>query len=158
MVNFSVELPVNCPVTKLASYLSGLDGCGFYRVWVPDAPFAQWELWSAATVAVVSTSQTRVGVTSPYHRSPAVIAHGIHTYSTNERLLQTAREWAKRSPRPGFTIVTTVAYIDSEEARDRWLDNMSHSQGLLSLMGMGPGEEGRAELNPQQWEGPEAKS
>jgi len=244
MIDFSVELPVSCPVTELAPYLRELDDCGLHRVWVPDAPFAQWELWSAATVAVVSTSQTRVGVgvTSPYHRSPAVIAHaaatldhlsrgriglslgrgirpflknigveatdagvkegveilrrllggervtyhgevfhfegvqlplgsfqeqlpiliaamsekwmevassiadGIHTYSANERLLQTAGEWAKRASRPGFAIVTTVAYIESEEARDRWLDNMSRSQGLLSLMGIGPGVEDREEF------------
>ena len=244
MVDFSLELAVNCPVTELASYLMELDGSGLHRVWVPDAPFSQWELWSAATIAVVSTSRTRVGVgvTSPYHRSPAVIAHaaatldhlshgridlslgrgirpflknigvegtdagvaegveivkrllsgekmtyhgevfhfdgvqlplrslqeqlpiliaamserwmkvassvadGIHTYSVDERLLQTAQEWAKRSPRSGFAVVTTVAYIEAEEARDRWLDGMSHSQGLLSLMGVEPGKVNREEL------------
>jgi len=244
MVNFSLELAVNCPVTELASYLRAIDGSGLNRVWVPDAPFSQWELWSAATVAVVSTSQTRVGVgvTSPYHRSPAVIAHaaatldhlshgridlslgrgirpflknigvegtdagveegveivrrllsgerityhgevfhydgvqlplrsfqgqlpiliaamserwmkvassvadGIQTYSVDQKLLQTAQEWAKKSPRSGFAIVTTVAYIEAEEARDRWLNIMSRSQGLLSLMGIEPGDEGREQL------------
>ena len=244
MVNFSLELAVNCPVIELASYLRELDGPGLHRVWVPDAPFSQWELWSAATVAVLSTSQTKVGVgvTSPYHRSPAVIAHaaatldhlshgrislslgrgirpflksigsegndagvgegveivrrllrgekvtyhgevfhfdgvqlpltsfqeqppiliaamsegwmkvasgvadGIHTYSVNERLLQTAQEWANRSGRPVFAVVTTVAYIQPEEARDRWLGSMSRSQGLLSLMGMAPGKENREVL------------
>jgi len=244
MVNFSVELAVNCPVTELASYLRAIDGSGLHRVWVPDAPFAQWELWSAATVAVVSTSRARVGVgvTSPYHRSPAVIAHaaatldhlsqgrialslgrgmrpflknigvegtdagveegveivrrllsgekityhgevfhfdgvqlplrsfqeqlpiliaamserwmkvassvadGIHTYSVDEKLLRTAQEWATRSPRSSFVVVTTVAYIEAEEVRDRWLNMMSRSQGLLSLMGVEAGNEDSEEL------------
>ena len=244
MVNFSLELTIKCPVTELEAYLRELDGSGFYRAWVPDSPNSQWELWSAATIAVMSTSKTRVGVgvTSPYHRSPAVIAHaaatldhlsqgrvglslgrgirpflkniglegsdvgvregteivrrllagekvtydgevfhfedvelpfrsfqervpilmaamserwmevasgvadGIHAYSVNERLLQTAKEWANRSQRAGFSVVTTVAYIEPEEARERWLDGMSLSGGLLSLMGVEPGKIGREEL------------
>ena len=244
MIDFSLELPIKCPVTELSSYLRELDSSGFHRVWVPDAPNSQWELWSAATVAVMSTSRVRVGigVTSPYHRSPAVIAHaaatldhlsggriglslgrgirpflknigvegtdagveegaeivkrllrgetvtcdgevfhfdavqlplrslqervpiliaamserwmkvasaiadGIHTYSVSEGLLQTVRGWAGRSEEAGFTIVTTVAYIRPDDARDRWLDGMTYSQGLLSLMGMEPGKDNRDEL------------
>lgn len=244
MVRFSLELAVKCPVTELAPYLRELDGSGFHRVWVPDAPNSQWELWSAATLAVMSTSQSRVGVgvTSPFQRSPAVIAHaaatldhlsrgridlslgrgirpflehigapgadvgvgegieilrrllrgervtykgevfrfedvqlplgslqerlpilvaamserwmevassvadGIHTYSVNERLLQTAREWARRAARPDFAIVTTVAYIEPKEARERWLRGIGSSQGLLSLMGVEPGRGSWQEL------------
>ena len=244
MINISVELPVSCPLAELEPYLRKLDGSGVHRVWVPDVLFAQWEQWTAAAVAVTSTTQLNVGVgvTSPYHRSPAVIAHaaatldnlssgriclslgrgmrfflknigiestdagveegveiirqllhgekvtfhgeqfhfeniqlplrafqeklpihlagmsekwmevaskvadGIHTYSVNRNMLQVVGDWAERSPRPDFSIITTVAYFQDDAARNRWLGNMSRAEGLLAIMGIGSGEENRQEL------------
>ena len=244
MVDIGVELTIKCPAAEVERSMRVLDGSAVRRVWVPDSPGSQWELWTAATIAAMSTRRIGIGigVTSPFQRSPAVIAHaaatldhlsqgrislsmgrgmrpflksiglegsdagvaegaelvrrllagetvshqgeafhfqdvrlpfgalqgrvpillaamserwmevasdwadGIHTYSTNERLLNTAQGWAARAAREGFRIVTTVAYIEPEDARQRWLQGMSYAQGLLSLMGITDAAAGAQEL------------
>ncbi|MBI2872413.1 MAG: LLM class flavin-dependent oxidoreductase [Chloroflexi bacterium] len=243
-MRFSVELAVKCPVTELVDYLKAYDDYGFDRVWVPDSPISQWEVWSAATLAATYTRKARigVGVTSPYHRSPAVMAHaaatldhlsggrvdlsigrgirpfleriganasdaaveegiaiirrlmagetvshqgevfhfqevslrlcalqervavyvpatsehwmevasrvadGVHTYTSNPRLLGIAREWARRSGRDGFQIITTLGYVEPEEVRKWWVGNFNNNANLQRLCGREPGAASYEEL------------
>jgi alkanesulfonate monooxygenase SsuD/methylene tetrahydromethanopterin reductase-like flavin-dependent oxidoreductase (luciferase family) len=76
-----VELNFRCPVAELAGQVKAIEKYGFHRIWVPDAPVTQWELWTAATMVCLHTERVRVGigVTNPVTRSPAVIAHAAAT-------------------------------------------------------------------------------
>ncbi|MEE8442882.1 MAG: LLM class flavin-dependent oxidoreductase [Dehalococcoidia bacterium] len=80
-MRFGVELAVKTPVTDLVESLKVYDTFGFDRVWVPDTPISLWEIWTAASLAATHTQRVRigVGVTSPYHRNPAVIAQAAAT-------------------------------------------------------------------------------
>ena len=80
-MRFGVELAVRTPVADLVESLRVYDKFGFDRVWVPDTPISLWEVWTTASLAATHTQRVRigVGVTSPYHRSPAVMAHAAAT-------------------------------------------------------------------------------
>ncbi len=80
-MRFGVELAVRTPVTDLVESLRVYDKFDFDRVWVPDTPISLWEVWTTASLAATHTQRVRigVGVTSPYHRSPAVMAHAAAT-------------------------------------------------------------------------------
>lgn len=80
-MRIGVELAVRTPVNELVGYIKDYDSYGFERIWVPDAAFSQWEVWTTATLAAMYTTTARigVGVMAPYHRNPAVIAHGAAT-------------------------------------------------------------------------------
>ena len=80
-MRIGVELAVRTPVNELVEYIKSYDSFGFERIWIPDAAFSQWEVWTTATLAAMYTTTPRigVGVMAPYHRNPAVIAHGAAT-------------------------------------------------------------------------------
>ena len=80
-MRIGVELAVRTPVNELVEYIKDYDSYGFERIWVPDAAFSQWEVWTTAALAAVYTTTPRIGigVMAPYHRNPAVIAHGAAT-------------------------------------------------------------------------------
>lgn len=80
-MRIGVELAVRTPVTDLVNYIKDYDSYGFERIWVPDAAFSQWEVWTTAALAATYTTTPRIGigVMAPYHRNPAVIAHGAAT-------------------------------------------------------------------------------
>ncbi|MBI4311778.1 MAG: LLM class flavin-dependent oxidoreductase [Chloroflexi bacterium] len=80
-MRIGVELAVKSTVNELAEQLKLYDSYGFDRVWVPDSNISLWEMWSVATLAAACTKRVRIGigVSSPYQRSPAVIAQAAAT-------------------------------------------------------------------------------
>lgn len=80
-MRFGVELAVKASITELVESLKIYDTYGFDRVWIPDASISMWEIWTTASLAATHTQRVRigVGVTAPYHRNPAVIAHAAAT-------------------------------------------------------------------------------
>lgn len=80
-MRIGVELAVGTTVNELVEHLKTYDAYGFERVWVPDSNISPWEMWTAATLAAMYTKRVRigVGVSSPYQRSPAVIAQAAAT-------------------------------------------------------------------------------
>ncbi|MBI2172236.1 MAG: LLM class flavin-dependent oxidoreductase [Chloroflexi bacterium] len=80
-MRIGVELAVKATVNELVEYLKLYDSHGFDRVWIPDSNISLWEMWTVATLAATHTKRVRigVGVSSPYHRSPAVIAQAAAT-------------------------------------------------------------------------------
>ena len=110
-MRIGVELAVRTPVTELVDYIRNYDSYGFERIWIPDAAFSQWEVWTTATLAAMYTTTPRigVGVMAPYHRNPAVIAHGAATLdqlsggrvdlSLGTRLTPLHRQHRRRPPR-----------------------------------------------------------
>ncbi|MBI4339822.1 MAG: LLM class flavin-dependent oxidoreductase [Chloroflexi bacterium] len=80
-MRIGVELAVKATVNELAESLKAYDAYGFDRVWVPDSQISEWEMWTVATLAAALTKRVRIGlgVTSPYQRSPAVMAHAAAT-------------------------------------------------------------------------------
>ncbi|MBI4202476.1 MAG: LLM class flavin-dependent oxidoreductase [Chloroflexi bacterium] len=80
-MRIGVELAVKATVNELVEHLKLYDSYGFDRVWVPDSNISLWEMWTVATLAATHTKRVRIGigVSSPYQRSPAVIAHAAAT-------------------------------------------------------------------------------
>lgn len=80
-MRIGVEAAVRGSITDLAGYLRRYEDYGFDRLWVPDAAFSQWEVWTTAALVAAFTQRVRVGVgvMAPYHRSPAAIAHATAT-------------------------------------------------------------------------------
>ncbi len=243
-MRIGVELAVRTPVTELVDHIRTYDSLGFERIWIPDAAFSQWEVWTTATLAAMYTSTVRigVGVMAPYHRNPAVIAHaaatldqlsggrvdlslgrgsrpyiasidadrpdeavteaitiingllsgetvsldgaaftyrdvsqrvspaqehvsisiasmsrywldiardtadGVHLYTSNARLLETAHEARKAARNPNFQITTTLGYVEPAEVREWWVTNFGRNYNLQQLCGREPGAAGYEEL------------
>ena len=61
-MRIGVELAVRTPVTELVDYIRNYDSYGFERIWIPDAAFSQWEVWTTATLAAMYTTTPRIGV------------------------------------------------------------------------------------------------
>ena len=80
-MRFGVELAVKAPIGEIVESLKVYDSYGFDRVWIPDASISMWEVWTTASLAATHTQRVRigVGVTAPYHRNPAVMAHAAAT-------------------------------------------------------------------------------
>ncbi len=80
-MRFGVELAVKASITEIVDSLKVYDTYGFDRVWIPDAAISMWEIWTTASLAATYTQRVRigVGVTAPYHRNTAVIAHAAAT-------------------------------------------------------------------------------
>jgi hypothetical protein len=80
-MRFSVELPQSCDPTNISEHAKIIEKYGFYRIWIRDMIIAPWELWTALSTVVLSTSKIRVGidVANPYTRSPVVMAHAAVT-------------------------------------------------------------------------------
>ena len=52
-MRIGVELAVRTPVNELLDYIKDYDSYGFERIWIPDAAFSQWEVWTTAALAAV---------------------------------------------------------------------------------------------------------
>ncbi len=80
-MKFSVELPQNCDPANISEHAKIIEKYGFYRIWIRDMIIAPWELWTALSTVLLSSSEIRVGmdVANPYTRSPVVMAHAAVT-------------------------------------------------------------------------------
>lgn len=80
-MRIGVELAVKASISEAVDGLRSCESYGFNRVWIPDSQISMWEMWTTAAVAAACTRSARigVGVTSPYHRNPAVMAHSAAT-------------------------------------------------------------------------------
>jgi len=80
-LKFSVELSQSCDPAHISEHAEIIEKYGFYRIWIRDMIIAPWELWTALSTTVLSTTKTRVGidVANPYTRSPVVMAHAAAT-------------------------------------------------------------------------------
>ena len=243
-MRIGVELAVRTPVNELLDYIRSYDSFGFDRIWIPDAAFSQWEVWTTAALAAVHTTRPRigVGVMAPYQRNPAVIAHaaatldqlsggrvdlslgrgsrpyiasidadrpdeavteaiqiinsllkgdtvtlegtafkfnevsqrvlpiqdhvsiaiasmskywldiatetadGVHLYTSNPRLLETAQAAKSAAKNPNFEVTTTLGFVEPEEVREWWVTNFGRNYNLQQLCGREPGEASYEEL------------
>ena len=247
-MRIGVELAVRTPVNELLEYIRSYDSFGFDRIWIPDAAFSQWEVWTTAALAAVHTTRPRigVGVMAPYQRNPAVIAQaaatldqlsggrvdlslgrgsrpyiasidadrpdeavteaigiihsllkgetvtlegtafnfkevsqrvlpiqdhvsiaiasmskywldiatetadGVHLYTSNPRLLETAQAAKLAAKNPAFEVTTTLGFVEPAEVREWWVNNFGRNYNLQQLCGREPGaapyEELAAEL------------
>ena len=81
IMRISAELSHICPVADIGLHARALEERKYYRIWIPDTIVSPWEYWIASTLVVENTKQTRVGlgVTSPYARSPVILAQALST-------------------------------------------------------------------------------
>ena len=243
-MRIGVELAVRTPVNELLDYIRSYDSFGFDRIWIPDAAFSQWEVWTTAALAAVYTTRPRigVGVMAPYQRNPAVIAQaaatldqlsggrvdlslgrgsrpyiasidadrpdeavteaieiihtllkgetvtlegtafnfnevsqrvlpiqdhvsiaiasmskywldiatetadGVHLYTSNPRLLETAQAAKQAAKNPAFEMTTTLGFVEPEEVREWWVTNFGRNFNLQQLCGREPGAASYEEL------------
>jgi len=80
-MKISAELSHICPLGDIGLHARVLEEKKFHRIWIPDTIVSPWEYWVASTLVVENTKQTQVGlgVTSPYARSPVVLAQALST-------------------------------------------------------------------------------
>ncbi len=80
-MRISAELSHICPLVDIGLHARVLEEKGFYRIWIPDTIVSPWEYWVASTVVAGNTNRIKVGlgVTSPYARSPVVLAQALAT-------------------------------------------------------------------------------
>ncbi|MBI4595277.1 MAG: LLM class flavin-dependent oxidoreductase [Candidatus Tectomicrobia bacterium] len=83
-IKISAELSHICPLADIKLHAKALEKKGFDRIWVPDTIVSPWEYWIAATLVVENTKRVKVGlgVTSPYPRSPVVLAQALSTLNS----------------------------------------------------------------------------
>ena len=80
-MRIGVELAIKTPIGELIDQLKAYDSYPFTRIWVPDSSISEWEIFSTAGIVahIVKNARIGIGVTSPYHRNPATLAHAIAT-------------------------------------------------------------------------------
>ena len=80
-MRIGVELAIKTPIDLLINQLEKYDSYPFDRIWVPDSSISEWEIFTTAGIVanIVKKARIGIGVTSPYHRNPATIAHAIAT-------------------------------------------------------------------------------
>lgn len=61
-MRFSVELSPSCDPADISEHTRVIEGYGFYRIWVRDMITVPWELWTALSTVVLSSSRVRVGI------------------------------------------------------------------------------------------------